>query len=119
MQSCGSGVVRKRTGKLKVAVIGEDGVTIDDILVHDATEVDPILHLALINMQLPDFPVALGVIRSVPALIYNTEMVKQIKEVQQKRKNSCVDDLLNSGNTWEVEGNEPVVSECPELEFKL
>ena len=55
---------------------------------------------------------------SVPALVYNTEMVAQIKEVQQKHKNSCVDDLLNSGNMWEVEGNEPVVSECPELEFK-
>ncbi len=105
-------------GKLKVAVIGENGVTIDDILVHDATEVDPILHLALINMQLPDFPVALGVIRSVPDLVYNTEMVKQIDEVQQNRKITCVDDLLNSGNIWEVEGNVPESSECPGLEFK-
>ena len=105
-------------GKLKVVVIGENGVTIDDILVHDETEEDPILHLALINMQLPDFPVALGVIRSVPQLVYNTELVKQIEEVQQNRKNSCVDDLLNSGNTWEVEGNDPVDSECPKFEFK-
>jgi len=105
-------------GKLKVAVIGENGVTIDDILVHDETEQDPIVHLALINMQLPDFPVALGVIRSVPALVYNTEMVKQINEVQQNRKITCVDDLLNSGNTWEVEGNEPIDSECPEFELK-
>ena len=105
-------------GKLKVAVVGKNGVTIDDILVHDATEPDPILHLALINMQLPDFPVALGVIRSVPDLVYNTEMVAQINQVQQNRKITCVDDLLNSGNTWEVEGNEPVASECPVLEFK-
>jgi len=105
-------------GKLKVAVIGKNGVTIDDILVHDETEQDPIVHLALINMQLPDFPVALGVIRSVPALVYNTEMVKQINEVQQNRKITCVDDLLNSGNTWEVTGNEPVDSECPEFELK-
>ena len=69
-------------------------------------------------MQLPDFPVALGVIRSVPDLVYNTEMVAQINQVQQNRKITCVDDLLNSGNTWEVEGNEPVASECPVLEFK-
>jgi 2-oxoglutarate ferredoxin oxidoreductase subunit beta len=58
------------------------------------------------------------VIRSVPALVYNTEMVAQIKEVQQNRKNTCVDDLLNSGNTWEVEGNDPVDSECHEFELK-
>ncbi len=91
--------------KLKVVEIGKDGVTIDDILVHDATEADPTLHMALINMQLPDFPVAFGVIRNVEALVYDTEMVKQIEEVQQKRKVTCVDELLNSGNTWEVTGN--------------
>ncbi len=91
--------------KLKVVEIGKDGYTINDILVHDAEEVDPTLHLALINMQLPDFPVAFGVIRNVEALVYDQEMVKQIDEVQQKRKVTCVDELLNSGNTWEVTGN--------------
>ncbi len=91
--------------KLKVVEIGKDGYTIDDILVHDAEEVDPTLHLALINMQLPDFPVAFGVIRNVDALVYDQELVKQIDEVQQKRKVTCVDELLNSGNTWEVTGN--------------
>jgi len=93
-------------GKLKVVTIGENGVKESDILVHDAEEEDPTLHMALINMKLPDFPVALGVIRSVPALVYDVEMEAQIKDVQQKRKITCVDELLNSGNTWEVNGNE-------------
>ncbi len=92
-------------GKLKVVKIGENGVTEADILVHDAKEVDPTLHLALINMQLPDFPVAFGVIRAVPAPVYDVEMEAQIKHVQETRKITCVDDLLNSGNTWEVTGN--------------
>ncbi len=92
-------------GKLKVAVIGKNGVSENDILVHDAMEQDPTLHMALINMALPDMPVALGVIRSVPAPVYDTEMVAQIKRVQQNRKVTCVDELLNSGNTWEVTGN--------------
>ncbi len=95
-------------GKLKVVEIGEDGITIDDILVHDATEPDSTLHMALINMQLPDFPVAFGVIRSVPGLVYDTEMEAQIKDVQQKRKISNMDELLRSGNTWEVKGHKPV-----------
>lgn len=93
-------------GKLKVALIGENGVTEKDILVHDATEIDPTLHMALINMQLPDMPVAFGVIRSVPAYVYDVEMVAQINEVQKKRKITCVDELLKSGNTWEVTGND-------------
>lgn len=93
-------------GRLKVAFIGKDGVTEDDILVHDAMEQDPTLHMALINMALPDMPVALGVIRSVPAPVYDTDMVAQINHVQETRKITCVDELLNSGNTWEVTGND-------------
>jgi 2-oxoglutarate ferredoxin oxidoreductase subunit beta len=92
-------------GKLKVVVIGENGVTEDDILVHDATELDPTLHMALINMHLPNMPVAFGVIRSVPAFVYDTEMVAQIDTIQKTRKVTCVDELLSSGNTWEVTGN--------------
>lgn len=89
-------------GKLKVVVIGENGVTADEILVHDATEVDPTLHMALINMQLPELPVAFGVIRNVEAPVYDTEMVEQINNIQKTRKITCVDELLKSGNTWEV-----------------
>ena len=91
--------------KLKVVILGENGVTENDILVHDATEQDPTLHMALINMKLPDMPVVFGVIRSVPAFVYDTEMVAQIEEVQKTRKVTCVDELLSSGNTWEVTGN--------------
>jgi 2-oxoglutarate ferredoxin oxidoreductase subunit beta len=94
-------------GKLKVAVIGENGVTIDNILVHDATDEDPTLHMALINMQLPDMPVAFGVIRAVSAPVYDMEMVEQIKLIQQTRKIKNVDELLKSGNTWEVTENTP------------
>lgn len=91
--------------RLKVATIGENGITENDILVHDANEPDPTLHMAIINMQLPEMPVAFGVIRSVTAPVYDTEMTAQIEQVQKSRKVTCVDELLNSGNTWEVTGN--------------
>lgn len=97
------GIIMER-GRLKVAKIGENGVTIDDVLVHDAHEEDPSIHLSLINMSLPHFPVVFGVIRSVDAPVYDEEMVKQIKQVQETRRVTCVDDLLQSGNTWEVAG---------------
>lgn len=96
-------------GKLKVVKIGENGYVMDDILVHDAKEVDPMLHMALINMALPEFPVAMGVIRSVDAPVYDQEVEKQIGTVQAKRRVSNVQELLLSGNTWEV--NEPTSSE--------
>jgi 2-oxoglutarate ferredoxin oxidoreductase subunit beta len=92
-------------GKLKVVTIGENGISRDDILIHDPTEPDPSLHLALVNMHLPGFPVAFGVIRSVPAYVYDREMEKQISGIRASAKIKCMDDLLKSGNIWEVKNN--------------
>ncbi len=89
--------------KLKVVTIGENGVKESDILVHDAHDLDPTLHLALVNMRSPNFPVALGVIRSVEAPTFDERVENQIEEVQKKSKIKCMDDLLKSGNTWTVE----------------
>jgi 2-oxoglutarate ferredoxin oxidoreductase subunit beta len=94
-----------KDGKLKVVELNNNNITINDILVHDASETDPSLHLALINMELPDFPVAMGVIRKVEALVYDNEMEKQIKTIQKSRKIRCIDELLRSGNTWEINNN--------------
>jgi len=96
-------------GRLKVVTIGENGVSEADILVHDATETDLSIHMQLIRMTLPDFPIAMGVIRSVEAPIYDQELTKQIETVSAKRKVNNMDELLRSGNTWEV--NEPNSSE--------
>lgn len=92
-------------GRLKVVTIGENGITENDILVHDATEPDPTLHMALINLQLPEMPVAFGVIRSITAPVYDEELTAQIETVQKNRKITNMDELLRSGNTWEVTGN--------------
>lgn len=106
-------------GRLKVVKIGEKGITEDDILIHDETEQDPSVHLSLINMGLPDFPVAFGVIRNVDAPAYDIEMENQIEQVQQTRKITCVDDLLNSGNTWEITGNgNEDTEECPDKKLE-
>lgn len=89
-------------GRLKAVIIGQDGYTLDDILIHDVQEPDVFLHSALISMQWPELPVAFGVIRSVDSPVYDQVMREQIEDVQKTRKVSCVDELLRSGNTWEV-----------------
>lgn len=89
-------------GKLKAVTIGQDGYTLDDVLVHDAKEESLYMHAALINMKLPKMPVAFGVIRAVEMRTYNQEMERQIAEVKETAKVKCMDDLLKSGNTWEV-----------------
>ncbi len=88
--------------KLKVVEIGKDGVTAEDLLVHNAHEEDPTVHLQLANMQYPEFPVALGIIRQVEAENYDEAVEAQIDDVKKDTKIKCLNDLLNSGHTWEV-----------------
>ncbi len=89
--------------KLKVVTVGEDGYTLDDVLTHDSKEPTTYIHNALAAMKYPDFPVALGVIRDVDEPTYNNEVARQVAEVQEKSKIKCMDDLLNSGETWTIE----------------
>jgi 2-oxoglutarate ferredoxin oxidoreductase subunit beta len=90
-------------GFLKVVTIGENGITLDDILIHDVTEPYGYIHQQLIGMKLPDFPVAMGVIRAVETLVYDQVMEQQIADVKSRSKIKSIDDLLSSGNTWVVE----------------
>lgn len=88
--------------KLKVATIGQDGVTENDILVHDTKAADPVIHHMLAKMRYPDFPVALGVIRDVDKPTYDAGVEEQIENLQKTAKIRTMDDLLQSGQTWEV-----------------
>ena len=87
--------------KLKVVQLG-DKYTEKDVLVHNAKETNPGIHLMLANMRYPEYPVAFGVIRAVDSPTYDNAVKKQVEEVESKSKFKSVDDLLNSGTTWEV-----------------
>lgn len=89
--------------KLKVVTIGENGITEKNLLVHDASEPNPGIQYMLANMKYPEYPVALGVIRSVTGNTYEADVQEQIKSIQKDSKIKCMDDLLLSGSTWEVE----------------
>lgn len=89
-------------GRLKAVTIGENGITEADILVHNAEDPNPTLHWELAMMQGPDLPIALGVIRAVPAETYNDALDKQIEEVKAKSKIKCFDDLVDNLEQWEI-----------------
>ncbi len=87
---------------LEVVTVGEGGASIDDVLTHDAHAKNPVIHFLLAGMKYPEYPVALGVIRDVEAPNYDSEVERQVNEVKASAKISCMDDLLRSGDTWEV-----------------
>ena len=89
-------------GQLKAVTIGENGITEADILVHDAQNPNPTLQWELAMMKGPEMPVALGIIRDVPAESYNDAMDKQIADIKAKSKIKCFDDLVDSLEQWEI-----------------
>ncbi len=92
--------------KLKVVSLLTGEYTKENLLIHNAMEENPGIHLMLANMRQPEFPVALGVIRSVPSVTYDESITAQINHVKQSARFKNMHDLLFSGNTWEVNGNE-------------
>jgi len=94
--------IRLRGTHLEVVEIGKNGVKESDLLVHDQYDQDPGIHLMLAKMAPPLFPVALGVIRSAMFSTYDDLVEEQIKTAKATSKIQCVDDLLNSGDTWEI-----------------
>jgi 2-oxoglutarate ferredoxin oxidoreductase subunit beta len=95
------GLVLEKT-QLKAVKIGENGYTMDDILVHDVTITDPSIHYMLASMSLPDFPMAMGVIRAVESPSYANLLYNQISYSKSITHLKTVDDLLMSGNVFEV-----------------
>ena len=88
---------------LKVVKIGEDGYTLDDVLVHDAHCEDNTLQLKLAMMDNEHgFPVALGVIRDVEATTYDASVNTQIEELKAQKKYHNFMELLETNDTWEV-----------------
>lgn len=88
--------------KLEVVEIGKDGITIDDILVHDAHDKDNTLHNMLARLRRPNFPVVFGVIRDVDEPTFDQGILDQIELVKKKSKIKNMQELLHSGETWEI-----------------
>ncbi len=88
---------------LKAVTLGEDGYTIDDVLVHDAHTPSNFLHQQLAMMDgLNDLPLALGVIRDVEAPTYETGVSEQVDEVKAKKGFDSLRQMILAGETWEV-----------------
>ncbi len=88
--------------RLEVVTLGENGITENDILVHDQYDKDPGIHLMLAKLEPPHFPIVLGVIRSAPYPTFDDMVEDQITLAKKTSPIRCVDDLLNSGETWEI-----------------
>ena len=90
-----------KTLQFEVVTIGEDGVTEDDILVHDETNKSMALLLA--TLEPPHFPIAIGVLYcEADSAAYDESVRDQVAAAQEASRLDSLDDLLNAGHTWTV-----------------
>ena len=88
---------------LKAVTVGEDGYTIDDVLVHDAHTADDTLHRQLALMDGHELPLAIGVIRDVEAPSYEADVEAQVQTVKAKKGfTSLRDMIIKTAETWTV-----------------
>ena len=87
----------------EIVTIGENGITLDDIIVHDETAPEPNMAYILGRMQYPDFPVPVGVFRVVSKPTYEDLMAAQIAQAINDKGRGNVGALLNAGETWTID----------------
>jgi 2-oxoglutarate ferredoxin oxidoreductase subunit beta len=86
----------------EVVTIGENGVTVDGILVHNENAPEPNLSYILGRMQYPEFPVPMGVFRAVEKPTYEQLLAGQISTAIEAKGPGNLEKLLNSGETWVI-----------------
>ena len=92
--------------RLKPVIIGEDGVRLEDIIVHDTT--NRTLATLLAQMTGPDEPVATGVLYNAAKPTYEHLVAEQVSKIKVRQKlrpgthRKNITDVLHEGFTWQV-----------------
>ncbi|RME89063.1 MAG: 2-oxoacid:ferredoxin oxidoreductase subunit beta [Candidatus Hydrogenedentota bacterium] len=88
-------------GKLEVVSLEE--YSVDDLLVHDVKNPDPGIHFMLADMEPPEYPEAMGVIRAVKEPTFGEQIRHTMKVHAEQAATPNLEKLLYSGETWTVE----------------
>ncbi len=94
--------IRLRGLQLEVVELTHESRDVD-LLVHDAKAEEPVLTYMLARMDYPEFPVPIGVFRSVAKPSYDELLQVQVEDYTSRMGTGDLDKLLNSGETWVVE----------------
>ncbi len=87
----------------EIVILGENGVTEADLLVHDEKAPEPSLAYLLSRMRNPDFPEPIGVFRCVDRPQYDKMLNDQIAEARRAQGEGDLEALFHSGETWSVD----------------
>jgi len=92
--------LNKNTLEFEAITIGENGVSIEDVQVHDETSRN--LATLLAQMDSPGLPVATGILYCNPAASYEQGLAGLTESVKSK-EHGDLNALLRRGHTWTVD----------------
>lgn len=88
---------------MEMVNIGEDGITLDDIVVHDPRNAPPGLTYAISRLRHPEAPVPMGVFKSVEnRSVFEDMLVAQIDEATKAKGEGDLQKLLTGNGSWDV-----------------
>lgn len=94
--------IRFNNGRPQIVLIGENGVSESDLIVHDETD----MFLANMYAQMihPEFPEPMGILHADPTKpTYNDLLYKQLEEAKQIPNQPDLQALITGNESWEVE----------------
>ncbi|MBI1910103.1 MAG: 2-oxoacid:ferredoxin oxidoreductase subunit beta [Deltaproteobacteria bacterium] len=100
--------IRMKNFKPEVVTLGQpNGVTEKDLVIHDENSEDSSYAFFLSRISAPEFPIPVGVFRSVQKETYEDLVSHQVEAAREKSGPGSLEALLHSGDTWVIEGGSP------------
>jgi 2-oxoglutarate ferredoxin oxidoreductase subunit beta len=95
-------VVARGDGTMKIVPTEDAG---DRVVIHDPTKQEPTTAFALARLaHNPTGPTPIGVFRDVARPVYDDLLREQVEAAQQRQGQGDLQQLLESGNVWDVLG---------------
>ncbi len=80
-----------------------NGISVDDLLIHDERAEEPSLAYLLSRMVYPRFPECIGIFRAVQRPTYDEIVNKQLEDVAKAKGKGKLEELFASDETWVVQ----------------
>ncbi len=87
----------------EIVTIGQNGVTADQLLVHDEQAASPVLAFLLTRLRQPEFPEPIGVFRDISLPTYDGMLDEQLKRITPPSGVPSLQEILNGSDSWIVD----------------
>jgi 2-oxoglutarate ferredoxin oxidoreductase subunit beta len=83
--------------------IGAGGASEEEILIHDSDHSSPLYTQMLAQLEHPEFPTPVGILRQVDRPTYEDAVVDQIATAREAKGHGTIEELLYTPDSWTVD----------------